>query len=174
MECVLLSLECEVSISFFHREISLEEHVLLLLILACFLRVKTKVTLCTTAHGSGLTRTKDSKSQCLSVCSVVCVWSSENGNHNIGRSRRRDTHFNSVSAQALLSYLASILPLYGLQWKLYRSFFKKSAQSVCTRAARFLGGFTSHHFLGSLGYVWVTLRRIWPRVVVFRIGESVL
>ena len=45
---------------------------------------------------------------------------------------------------------------------------------VSTRAARFLGGFTSHHFLGSLGYVWVTLRRIWPRVVVFRIGESVL
>ena len=45
---------------------------------------------------------------------------------------------------------------------------------VFTRAARFLGGFTSHQFLGSLGYVWVTLRRIWPRVVVFRVGESVL
>ena len=108
------------------------ECVLLLLILACFLRVKTKVTLCTTAHGSGLTRTKDSKSQCLSVCSVVCVWSSENGNHNIGRSRRRDTHFNSVSAQALLSYIASILPLYGVQWKLQKLFLKIRAEPVHT------------------------------------------
>ena len=50
----------------------------------------------------------------------------------------------------------------------------KDISMLFNRAARFLGGFTSHHFLGSLGHVWVVLKRIWPRVVVFRIGEGVL
>ena len=42
------------------------------------------------------------------------------------------------------------------------------------RVTRFLGGFTSHLFLESLGYVCVALKRIWPRVVIFRPGFSVL
>ena len=45
---------------------------------------------------------------------------------------------------------------------------------VGTRATRFFGGFTNHLFLESLRYVCVALKRIWPRVAVFRVGFSVL
>ena len=45
---------------------------------------------------------------------------------------------------------------------------------MSTRAARFFGRITSHLFLESLGYVLTGLKRIWPRVVVFWCGQSVL
>ena len=50
----------------------------------------------------------------------------------------------------------------------------KGVLGVYNRATRFFGGFTSHLFLESLGYVCVALKRIWPRVVIFRPGFSVL
>ena len=67
-------------------------------------------------------------------------------------------------------------------WKIYiiRDFGKYylvvffHCKSVNTRATQFFGGSTSHLFLESLGYVCVALKRIWLRVVVFRVGLSVL
>ena len=50
---------------------------------------------------------------------------------------------------------------------------KLTAVRVINRATRFFGGFTSHLFLESLGYVCVALKRIWLRVVIFRSGLSV-
>ena len=47
-------------------------------------------------------------------------------------------------------------------------------ERVSTRATRFFGGFTSHLFLESLGYVCVALKRIWLRVVIFRSDLSIL
>ena len=58
--------------------------------------------------------------------------------------------------------------------KLFPTKLILSAGIVHTRATRFFGGFTSHLFLESLGYVCVALKRIWPRVAVFCFGFCVL
>ena len=49
-----------------------------------------------------------------------------------------------------------------------------SVVSVTNRATQFFGGFTSHLFLESLGYVCLAQKRIWRRQVIFPLGLSIL